>query len=287
MKKFAIYSAIVGNYDEIIQPLYVDDRFDYILFSNDISEKQVGVWEIQSIPYNNQTQTKIARWVKTHPEELLPDYVCSIWIDANIQISSSYIYSKSIELFDSGAILSCMKHPLRDCVYDEAAEILALGLDHERTIVKWIQRLKNERFPSHFGLFETGIVFRTHTQQLIKLFNGTWWDCILSNSKRDQLSFPYALNKTGLDCIYFLPDSEDIRYSAHFNYKSHDKPSKIISPNKKEDSLLYFFNRKHRGKYNTARRPVFLYHKIATAHFPRLLYYLFCLYYQATYLFNK
>lgn len=287
MKIFAIYSAIVGNYDEIIQPLYVDDRFDYILFSNDIPEKQVGVWKIQSIPYDNQIQTKIARWVKTHPEELLPDYVCSIWVDANIQISSSYIYSKSIDLFYSGAIISSMKHPVRDCVYDEAAEILAIGLDHEQTVVKWINRLKGERFPSHYGLFETSILFRTHKNQLIQQFDGIWWDCILTNSKRDQLSFTYALNKTGLKCIYFLPDGENIRNSNYFNYISHDKPSKIISPNKKEDPLFSLFNRKHQGVNDTARRPAFLYLKITTAHFPRLLFSLFCLYYRVTYLFSK
>lgn len=283
MKRIAIYSAIVGNYDEIIQPLYIDDRFDYILFSNDISEKQVGVWKIQSIPYTNPTQTKIARWVKTHPEELLPDYVCSIWIDANLQISSSYIYSKTIDLFYSGALISSMKHPVRDCVYDEATEILALGLDHEQTIVKWIHRLKKESFPSHFGLFETGILFRTHKNQLIKQFDGIWWNCILTNSKRDQLSFTYALNKTGLRCTYILPEEENIRHSTHFNYISHDKPSKIIPPNKKDDTLFYFFNRKHQGEHDTAQRPVFLYRKIATAHSPQLIFFLFCLYYRATY----
>ncbi|MBR5328436.1 MAG: hypothetical protein IKV31_07870 [Paludibacteraceae bacterium] len=43
-KKYAIYTAMVGGYDEIMQPTVIDDRFDYILFSNDIKEDRVGVW---------------------------------------------------------------------------------------------------------------------------------------------------------------------------------------------------------------------------------------------------
>ena len=35
-KKYAIYTAMVGGYDEIMQSKVVDDRFDYILFSNDM-----------------------------------------------------------------------------------------------------------------------------------------------------------------------------------------------------------------------------------------------------------
>lgn len=43
MKKFVIYSVLVGNYDDVLQPAVIDDRFDYILFSNDINENNMGV----------------------------------------------------------------------------------------------------------------------------------------------------------------------------------------------------------------------------------------------------
>lgn len=285
MKDFVIFTAIIGNYDDIVQPIIVDDKFDFILFSNEISENQVGVWQIRNIPYQNEDKTRIARWVKTHPEELLPEYECSIWIDANIQISSSYIYSKSINLHRSSILISSMKHPVRDCIYDEATEVLTLGLDHEKTIVKWLHQLRCEGFPIHHGLYETGIMFRKHTNVQIKQFDKKWWECILFNSKRDQLSFSYTLYKIGLKCGYFLPDGEDVRHSGRFNYIYHDTPSKIIPPNEIEDPLFTLFNKKHsQGIY---KRPVFLYRKVATSHFPKLLFYLFCQYYRITCLFNK
>ena len=64
-KKYVIYTAMVGGYDEIMQPVVVDDRFDYILFSNDIKEDRVGVWQVRPIAYTNPDNTRICRYVKT------------------------------------------------------------------------------------------------------------------------------------------------------------------------------------------------------------------------------
>ena len=89
-KKYAIYTAMVGGYDEIMQPMVVDDWFDYFLFSNDIKEDRVGVWQVRPIAYTHPDNTRICRFVKTHPEELLQGYEFSIWMDANIQICTIY-----------------------------------------------------------------------------------------------------------------------------------------------------------------------------------------------------
>lgn len=100
--RFVIFTAIIGNYDEVKQPSVIDDRFDYILFSNDIKEKEVGVWIIKPIPYSNPIQTKIARWVKTYPEELLGEYDASLWVDSNIIITGSFVYDRIVQLYQDG-----------------------------------------------------------------------------------------------------------------------------------------------------------------------------------------
>ena len=41
MNKFAIYTALIGGYDSIRQPLVIDDRFDYILFTDEVKEKKI------------------------------------------------------------------------------------------------------------------------------------------------------------------------------------------------------------------------------------------------------
>ena len=49
MSKYVIYSALVGAYDTIFQPEVVDDRFDFVLFTNEVKEDHVGVWKIRPI----------------------------------------------------------------------------------------------------------------------------------------------------------------------------------------------------------------------------------------------
>ena len=61
MKQFVIYSACIGSYDNISQPKYIDDRFDYILFTDELKEKHIGVWEVRKVDYSNSDKTSILR----------------------------------------------------------------------------------------------------------------------------------------------------------------------------------------------------------------------------------
>lgn len=53
MKRFAVFTACIGNYDSILLPEVVDNRFDYILFTNEVKEKQIGVWQVRHVDYTN------------------------------------------------------------------------------------------------------------------------------------------------------------------------------------------------------------------------------------------
>lgn len=239
---FVIYTAIVGNYDGILQPEVVDDRFDYILFSNDIKEKNVGVWQVRPINYTNEVQTKVARWVKTHPEELLPEYECSVWIDARVIIRSQYIYDKTINLFDSGKILSLQTNPDFDCIYKEMTRMLFLQWESERVIVSWGHYLRSDNYPRNIGTKETGLLYRKHSDEKVKQFDELWWWCIENYSRRDQFSFNYVLWKLGIECNPFLPDIVGVRTSKyliladHANYKN-----KKLSAVKCSLLLLYYY----------------------------------------------
>ena len=220
MKKFVIYSAIIGAYDDIIQPLVVDEDFDYILFSDCINEKKVGVWEVRPIDYTNPTQTKIARYVKTHPHVLLPEYECSLWIDASVVIKSDYTYKRTKELYESNVQIASLKHPDRDCIYDEAVAVVMYGFETESMVLKWLDVLHKNHYPEHNGLCETRILYRLQSEPL-SLFNEQWWKCIDEYSRRDQLSFNYVLLNTNLPCPDFFRDGSPVRESEHISIKQH------------------------------------------------------------------
>ena len=263
--KYVIYTAMVGGYDEIMQPKVVDDRFDYILFSNDIQEKQIGVWLVRPIPYHNEDNTRICRYVKTHPEELLPGYEFSVWMDSNIQIASSYVYDHAIKLYQRGTLFSSMCHPVRDCIYDEAFEVMFLRFEQEQTVVEWCRRLRKENYPEHNGLHETNVMFRKHNTSFVRETNVMWWDCIEKYSKRDQLSFNYVLWKLGIECDCFLGKGFCVHNSNVFIYIEHKNIGKKLYPSSKNDSwLLRYCWKKHYKKEVVKRH----YMRIYASFFP-------------------
>ena len=221
MKDFVIFSALVGNYDEVYQPKVVDDRFDYILFTNGTNARSLGVWQIRPIPYFNRIQTIIARWVKTHPEALLSEYRASLWIDSNIIITSQYVYDRVIELYQNDILVSSMKHFQRDCVYEELFTILCCGFERESVVLKWGRLLRKNNYPKHNGLCETGVFYRIHSNEKVSLFDNTWWRCIEKFSRRDQFSVNYVLWLLNMNWVFFLPDGKSVYNSDCFSHREH------------------------------------------------------------------
>lgn len=283
MNKFVVYTAIVGNYDEINQPKLVDDRFDYVLFSNDISQERVGVWQVRNIPYFNEDKTRIARWVKTHPEELLKDYDASLWMDGSLIVRTKYVYDRFVELYSSNVYVSSMWHDQRDCVYDEAVEVVILGLEHEKVVIDWLRRLKKDKYPEHNGLFETCVLYRRHLNYRIIELDNLWWKCINSFSRRDQLSFNYSLWKKGIECPFFFLPKENARNSIHIvcttDHVGVSKPWRSFSINKKDDVLLYYYTNAGNTKIDKCRLKHM--YNIATSTFiPHIIIYIYGQYYR-------
>ena len=224
MKKYAIYTACIGGYDNILQPEIIDERFDYILFTDDVKVDRIGVWQVRKIGYYNSNTIRIARYVKTHPEELLNDYHATLWLDANIQIVSSQVYERIYELYSQGIEIASVTHPTRDCVYDEAYELMRMKWEHDYVLFRWCSKMIREGFPPHYGMYETNILYRRNTAKM-KEFDELWWNCISKNSYRDQMSCTYSLWKCDIDRYYFLPQGESVWNTSVFRYIWHPDAS--------------------------------------------------------------
>lgn len=228
--KFAIYSACIGGYDNICQPLVVDERFDYFLFTNEAREENVGVWHVRKIDYTNSDMTRIARYVKTHPEELLSEYDATLWMDMNLQIADSYIYERFIDLYNSNTQIASIQHPERDCIYVEAYTMANWRFEHDYIAFEWCHKIYKDGYPFHRGMYETNILFRRKSEIMYRV-NHAWWDCIDHHSKRDQFSCNYVLWKLGVDEVFFFPLGEHSQNTKHVNFAWHSEVStrKLVS----------------------------------------------------------
>ena len=234
MNRHVIYTVLTGGYEGILQPIVTDERFDYILFSNDFEEKEIGVWQIRPIPLivDENDNKRLSRYPKSHPETLLSEYKASLYIDANIQIADKLVYERVIELAEQQVEHAGIKLLItgRDDIYRHAYDMCVMRAEHDMEAIRQCHALYKKGFPEHWGLNENNIIFRSHTE-LMKKVDEEWWWWITNYSFRDQFSYMYCLWKYGVKRVFFLPEGEDSRNSSHFVFTSHND-SKTVSSKK-------------------------------------------------------
>ncbi len=224
MNKFVVYTVLVGNYDDILQPKVVDSRFDYILFTNNTISDNLGVWKPKEFPLAIENDNiRFSRYPKSHPESLLSDYAASLYIDANIQIQDQWVYDRFVELYNQEVEYAGIQLIISgdDCIYEHTLEICQKAMEHDYMGIKQSHRLFELGFPSHYGLNENNVIFRMHTEKM-KNTDEEWWWWIVNYSFRDQFSYMYCLRKYNVSINYFLPKGEDTRNGTHFKLFKHD-----------------------------------------------------------------
>lgn len=241
MRKFAIYTTIVGGYDVVKQPLVVDERFDYILFTDDLSKK-IGVWEVRPIPYEDDNLLRLSRYPKLMPTKVLPEYEASLYIDGTLQIATKYVYDRFVELFSEDVDWAGVKHYYRSCLYEEMRAITgAFGRGvHDYDCIEWYAKIKKEGFPEEYGLYENNVIYRRHTPSIAKI-GKEWWETMQYYCKRDQFSLMYLFWKNPLKREHFLIPEEDAKHTEHFIYTLHETPRTMITPDSMSfnESLRY------------------------------------------------
>ena len=196
--KKVIYTCITGSYDKLIQSEYYNDSYDYICFTDNaklLKKQKIGIWKIKKLSFSALDNTKNARWHKTHPHILFRDYDESIWIDANINVKTSYLF-EIIQSKNTSMLIPI--HYQRNCIYQECDACKDVNKETVENITKTRNFLILEGMPKNYGLNETNIIYRKHhDKDIIKLMED-WWNCIEKYSKRDQLSFSYVLWKNNV-----------------------------------------------------------------------------------------
>lgn len=213
--KIVVYTAIIGDYDHLIDPRYIDESCDYICFTDNYSLKS-DIWRIIYIEQEEPGNTRNARKYKILPHKFLNEYNESVWIDGNFEIVGSI--RAYIKEFSNNSPILCINHPQRDCIYYEADACIKLNKDNEDIITEQVNRYKNELYPDNNGMIASGILYRKHNDKELINIMEQWWDELKSNSKRDQLSFNYVCWKYN-----FNYDSSDICYwgNKYFNRVNH------------------------------------------------------------------
>ncbi len=215
-----IYTALFGNYDKLNDPPQKYSEFDFICFTDNQSIRS-DVWQIE---YVKPALTPILsnRRVKILAHEYVAEYDTSIYIDSNIRIRKDPfpLVQKYLEIYD----LTVPKHFSRNCIYDEATAVIREGKANDDDVVRLMDRLRRDEYPSQYGLGENNVILRNHNAPGIVRLMEEWWDFVITYAPRDQLSLLYLLWKYP-DVKYILMP-ETARNGHYFEMEPHSSANR-------------------------------------------------------------
>lgn len=210
-----IYTSLTKGYDDLRQPETVRPDYDYICFSNDLGEKDIGVWKIRKIHYDNPSAIRLTRFPKLNPHLVLPEYVSSVWTDANLTITD-VIYRRVDELIAAGSICALSEHSKRVSVYQEADALMHQGFGEPWLVYRQVQFMLEQGFTKPTRLPVCSLIFRRHMDPRVIAFSRVWWEQYCRFSCRDQMSVNYALAQAGIDATPFLlPETVTVLTQHH------------------------------------------------------------------------
>lgn len=197
-KKVAVYTCITNGYDNVNNPILIDDDMDYFCIS-DSSKKTKSIWQHLKIPViaSKYDYVMVNRFCKLNPWNIFSAYDYTIYIDGNIDICSDIRCLCSIA-HNSKIGIAMHTHDYRDCIYNEAEACTILKRGNMDAIKTQMAKYRQEGFPEHFGMIEATIIIIDLKNDIAKKIMTEWWcELLQSKSGRDQLSFPYILWKNG------------------------------------------------------------------------------------------
>lgn len=211
-----VYTAIIGDYDQLKEPCFVDENLKYVCFT-DNRKLHSDVWEIRyvDIPENMEARHWVRRF-KVLPHLFFPGYKTSIWVDASLSILQDL--RKYMMWYQKTSDILFFPHYVRDCVYDEGAICMVWKKDNKKDLAAQMHAYYEEGYPEHNGLVQGGCIVRNHNEKKIIRVMEDWWEEICRFSKRDQVSLPYVLDKNKLSydlCDLYYEDNLWLKNTGH------------------------------------------------------------------------
>lgn len=215
--KIAVYSCVIGHYDQFIDPVYCENEVDYIMFTDQelpdgTAWKKIDIsdWE----DYGSLSPIMMNRKLKILQNELLLGYDYTIYVDGNVEIVAGV-----------SPIISQMKnhgfgvhyHRSRDCIIDEMVSVKHIKGISGELMDKQLSIYRADGYPRHYGMFENSILVRDNRDSSALALMNEWWNEYNRFPTRDQLSLPYIIWKTGFDLNRILIIGNDVEMNPRFN----------------------------------------------------------------------
>jgi hypothetical protein len=189
----AVYTALIGGYERLQeQPIARTTDIPFICLTDDPALTS-ETWQVRVVqPLLERDASRSSRYPKILGEPLVPEYHETLWIDNLVLLRADPVVVLD-QLLDD-ADVAVMHHSHRESVMAEFDEVARKGLDEPARIYE--QLIHYAETKPHIldqRPYWGGFIARRWTPGVHAAMR-TWMDHVLRYSRRDQLSFRYALD---------------------------------------------------------------------------------------------
>jgi hypothetical protein len=183
-----VYTCLFGFSEHFNDFVYPRDDTDFVCFTDD-PDLRSKFWTMRLVRRGDLDPARMTKRIKALPHRFLPEYDFSLYVDNTVRLKVPPARLFDEFLAPSRSPLVCFRHPERDCVYQEAEEVIALAFDDPERVREQMRVYRQRGYPEHNGLAKTAFLLRRHRDPSLAPVLERWHEQVLRHSKRDQLSF--------------------------------------------------------------------------------------------------
>jgi hypothetical protein len=232
MTEICVYTNVTGGYERrLYKPRAQSRDVRFICFSDNPALATNG-WELRDAirPPGIARPDLVNRYHKLFAHRLLPEAACSIYIDANLQVTGDLVPLVD-QLRRTNALLGAARHPERTSYLDEIDACLRnckFKMDDEERVAAQKACYQQAGIPQA-GLLAAGILVRRHGSAELDHAMTLWWNQIRAYTARDQISLPYVLWKTRLPhTVYDFNILRDNGYTSIHGHGQQPSPLQLV-----------------------------------------------------------
>lgn len=187
-----VLSAIFGHYDP---PHPVSDGADRWIMVTDSPETAADAerqgWDPRLVVAGYHT-SRVSAWHPKHQPHLYVDDGTVVWVDGGLTLKPGAISWASSHLRDGW--LAMFAHPVRDCIYTEAAFSATRPKYDGDTLAEQVAEYRQHGHPERWGLW-CGTFFAVRLCAAQAAFSEAWFTESARWGTNDQVSMAYTLRR--------------------------------------------------------------------------------------------
>lgn len=253
--KICVYTTLFGDIDNLLPIISGKQNIDFICFT-DRPREDIG-WEQRVVSPEYDSPNLSAKTYKILPHKYLAEYTHSLFVDANT------LFLGRLDLLiktclSSGSFVM-WRHPFRRDVYKECAAIITSKRHEPNKIINQIRKYSDDGLPNDTGLTEGSFIWRSHTDKQISQFMDSWWNEIITESSRDQISLGYLMWRTKIKPDVFPNKLGSSRSNIFFvkvphNFEVSKRSDKTAGMVKKKRNIIFLYSEKYANSGSTVMR---------------------------------